>query len=308
MRIYLYNSYKGSPVGFIMGMIEGHPDGSFSAMTRSGIPAQVRNCFEEGLIKNVLGNLNIFYKDSSSATWLLLLKDLEYAVPGSEEEIKWYINIAIETDDPDELENWLGPGEAGNAACLVAECLEIDKSNPFGFGVSEQKLSGLLKKPFAAAAVPQPVKESYRRGCALDFQKALPEDRKREFLKKFLSPSNRFGLSPIDSIANKNWVLAEKKSPLPRIGLLAILSAIFLSLIIILMLALQARAKGGSGGDQRLAAVNRTLPYLPVVSVPQFGERCARCLNRKKIKRILLPTLRGFPPLRRARRMIRISS
>lgn len=238
MRIYLYNSYKGSPVGFIMGMMESRPDGSFSPLIRSGIPDQVRNCFEDGLIKNVFGNLNIFYKEAVAPAWLLLLKDLECVAAGSEEDIKWYINIAIETDEAAELESLLGPGGADNTACHVADCLEIDKGNPFGYVVSGRELSELLNAPFASGVVPQSVRESFRSGCALDFQKALPEARQREFLNKFLSPSSPFELSQIDSSANQNWVLAEKKSPLPRTGILLILAGIFLILILVLTIIL----------------------------------------------------------------------
>lgn len=218
MRVYLYNSYKGSPVGFIMGVMEELPEGGFTELTESGIPDSVRACFEYGIIKNVLGNTDIFKTESEENTFLLLLKNLTCKADKPEDDFTWYLNIALETNDKELMEKWLASDGDKNVGCLFSQCFEIDKSNNFGYQVNGSKLLELLNTSFASSVINEEVKKAFQDACCFNFQNKLPGKEQHKFLNEYFKPVNEIKLTPLTH-ASSDWVRAEKKTSLKLGGL-----------------------------------------------------------------------------------------
>lgn len=239
MRIYLYNSYKGSPVGFIMGMMDEQAGGVFTEMTENGIPPFIRACFEHGIVKNVVGNIH-YNKEDMAPKYLLLLKNLTFSPENAADDFTWYLNFALETDDGDLMEKWLATDAENDVACHLSQCLRIDKSDNFGYKVLNDKLGEFLKSSFASSAIPDAVKADINEGCCFNFQDKLPEKEQRKFLDEYQGTLPQ-KLTPLLS-SPQYWVLAQKKS-LKKRHYLAIAASLLIMLLAWIWVALDLTKK-----------------------------------------------------------------
>ena len=178
MHIYLYNSYVGSHAGFILGMVK-PADGVFN-ITDSEIPDYIRACFEHALIKRVVGNINFAMGDSGPSCWLFLVKNLTYTCPRQGENFSWYLNIALETNDQRQFETLLKPSGTQDLAYMLAQCLEVDKSNKFGYRFKDSYLRSLLDSSFGPPLIPDNVADSALHGCFFEFQNRLPDEERSQ--------------------------------------------------------------------------------------------------------------------------------
>ena len=130
MKVYLYCSYKGSPVGFDIGLVDFnsvHED--FFSMKKEVSEPLVKSLFITGGIKQAYGLV-------SDNKWLILLKDIDE-----------YKNLAIEFDRFDDYESflWLVQEKTEVIAEKIERLLFIDKSIPdFGYKVDKKEIESLL--------------------------------------------------------------------------------------------------------------------------------------------------------------------
>lgn len=212
MKAYLYCSYTGSPVGFVMGVTEKLDDGKWSPMNMNGIPKDIRGCFEHAIFRNAAGNF-VFPKPEgeSGDRWIILLKNITYELPESENNLTYYINIAFETADRAEYEKWMGPADMDNLGERVASCLDITKSSDFGYVVKENNLSSLVES--SLRAIPKEIAAKSLENCCLEFVPRLPSTERKNFIRTF-APA----LLPCDLVdfqGNSGWCFVKKKLKTP---------------------------------------------------------------------------------------------
>lgn len=211
MKIYSYCSYTGSPVGFIMGCASKTESGTFSKLDKDGIPGDIRACFENAIIQNAAGNLNI--KAGTRARWILLLKNIEYRIIDDENRFTWYINMAFETDSRAEFERWIIP--AMDLGKKISQCLRVDKANAFGLTLDDTALTSLMAGPLADKQIPAAVASEIENGCCFEFQERLPEAAREKFLAENVLRNQSFNLSSLSGASNLGWSVASEKKKLP---------------------------------------------------------------------------------------------
>lgn len=208
MKVYLYCSYTGSPVGFVMGVTERLSVGKWSPLNMNGIPKDIRGCFEHAIVRNAAGNF-VLHKSESAPDdrWIILLKNITYRLPESEDNITYYINIAFETTDKSEYEKWIAPTEEDKLGERVASCLDITKSSDFGYALKEENLSELANSPLSA--LPQKISDQSLENCCIEFIPNLPKTEREIFIHDYAEGLWPCDLENITEYAG--WCFVKKK-------------------------------------------------------------------------------------------------
>lgn len=208
VKAYLYCSYTGSPVGFVMGVSEMLVDGNWSPMSLNGISKDIRGCFEHAIIRNAAGNFVLNKPDGETDNrWILLIKNLTYKLPETEDNFTYYINIALETTDYKEYEIWTGQADVDKLGERVASCLDITKSSDFGYVIKEDNLSSLVDS--SLGAIPREIATISLKNCCLEFVPRLPNVERSNFIQTFVPTLLPCDLEDIH--ANPGWCFVKKK-------------------------------------------------------------------------------------------------
>lgn len=80
--------------------------------------------------------------------WLVLLKEFVWSVPATDNGLRLYLDIALQTDVKSELETRLQEDIQGGLGRRIARCPEIGKSGKFGYKVHADALALLFRGSF----------------------------------------------------------------------------------------------------------------------------------------------------------------
>lgn len=149
MKVYCYCSYTGSPVGFHIGSLTYQPNrnGNYT-LQKENIPSFIKRCFEQDMVRKGFGKL-----PGSDSGFFLLVKKLAAEGSGGLEASKYYINLALVTENIEEYGQWfqLNAEDASQGIAEAAKAMmEIDRSSEFGFTIRPEALTSLLRHSFGS--------------------------------------------------------------------------------------------------------------------------------------------------------------
>ena len=147
MDIYYYCSYTKSPVGFILGKLNGvNEAGEPMALSKDGIEPLIRKCFELGLVRKACGLLT-----QEPKRYFLLLKKL--VTRGGDSDLDYYLNVAFVTESQQQYQQWMDVDEAvaeDTIAQAIRETILVDRESDFGYKVNSKSLAKLAGSKFGS--------------------------------------------------------------------------------------------------------------------------------------------------------------
>lgn len=147
MDVYYYCSYKGSPVGFILGKLSNvNKTEDTLTLSKDNIEPLIQQCFELGMIRKAYGIL-----PQKPDHYFLLLKKL-VAKRGSD-DLDYYLNVAFVTEDQEQYNQWMcedGSVTEAAVAQTVRETILVDHESDFGYKISSKALAKLVGKKFGS--------------------------------------------------------------------------------------------------------------------------------------------------------------
>lgn len=146
MIFYYYCSYKGSPVGFRIGSIEYRSqDHGVGSLEDAAIDVFIRKCMERGEVLSAFGVMPSEYESKQS--FFLLKKKMK----ASRDEIDFYLNIAIVSEDWNEFNLLMKEGMSKEKISTdILNTIQIEKSNGFGYCLDKEKLSVVADDSFGS--------------------------------------------------------------------------------------------------------------------------------------------------------------
>lgn len=147
MKLYYYCSYTESPVGYILGRLNYDSCQTKNyRLSKENIPPLIRKCFESGIIRRAVGIL----PSESKSTYFLLVKKLTAKTGEGNDALNYYLNLALETEERAEFDNWLRKETttAEELADAIKLTIELDQTSDFGFTVRCSELKSLVQHSF----------------------------------------------------------------------------------------------------------------------------------------------------------------
>ena len=133
MQIYYYCSYEGSPAGYHIGKVETSSyDIDLQEPSCDKINPFIQQCFENGIVRGGYGKI-----PESADVYFLLKKKFT----ATKENVKYYINFAIVTDEWTEFEALMQKGNAETE--IINNYLESIKPDTlfyFGYRIQTEKI------------------------------------------------------------------------------------------------------------------------------------------------------------------------
>lgn len=147
MEVYYYCSYKGSPVGFILGKLSGVNEAEDTRMlSKNDIDPLIRECFELGMVRKAYGLL-----PQKPDHYFLLLKKL--VTKGGGDDLDYYMNISFVTDDQKQYQEWMKMDSEvteDTIAQAVRETILLDRESDFGYKIKSKPFANLVEKNFGS--------------------------------------------------------------------------------------------------------------------------------------------------------------
>ena len=122
MKIYVYCSYKLSPVGFQPGVIEYDPDAVDDYIPKNEpLNKFVMTAFGEGIVKRAFGLM------PGTSKYIYVVKQLQKnnVVDANEGEIDLYMNLAFEFDGFEQYKNFVGNFDSISTEEAIDECAKF---------------------------------------------------------------------------------------------------------------------------------------------------------------------------------------
>ena len=146
MEVYFYCSYDRSPVGFQIGRVNANDMADHGMLSGDNILPFIRSCFEVGLLKSAYGCIPHANDENTEKKYFLLKKKMK----GTKFERKFYISMAIVTDDWQQFQDLMAEEEeeAGVVSAVLDSIANL-KDNAFGYEIDAQKIRELSKCHYA---------------------------------------------------------------------------------------------------------------------------------------------------------------
>lgn len=216
MRAYIYCSYKFSPVGFQMGVIDYNP-----ATTEDYIPENqslnkfVVTAFEQGIITKIYGLI------PSTAKYVYIIRKLKKnnVIDDNEGEIDLYMNFAFEFDDFNEYKNFRVNFEnLDDAEDECAKFIVTDRSvKTYALKVKAAEFNNFVEQMLTATDSRTDSKSIY--------VEVVPSKPQEEILKELFH-------CDFENLGNKKYCHpVKKKSPIQIIALCSAVVAIILMIL-----------------------------------------------------------------------------
>jgi len=147
MEVYYYCSYTGSPVGFILGKLNGVSEAEGTrTLSKDHLDPMIRKCFELGMVRKACGLLM-----QEPKRYFLLFKKL--VARGGTDGLDYYLNIAFVTESHQQYLQWIDEDKLVTEDAIAKACNDtilVDRESDFGYKINSKSLATLTKKKFGS--------------------------------------------------------------------------------------------------------------------------------------------------------------